>query len=109
MKPLSSFLFALLLAGALAGLAGCAGTPSSESTGEFIDGSGITAKVKAAFIRDPLVKAFDVKVETFKGTVQLAGFVDTAEQKARAGELARAVPGVTDVKNNISLKVAAAK
>ncbi|MBL9188161.1 MAG: BON domain-containing protein [Opitutaceae bacterium] len=86
--------------------AGCAATPTKESTGEYLDGAAITTKVKTAHVRDPLVKAFDINVETFKGIVQLAGFVDTAEQKARAEELARAVPGVTDVKNAIMLKTA---
>lgn len=84
--------------------AGCASTPTKESTGEVIDDSAITTKVKAAFIKDEVVKAFDVSVETFKGTVQLSGFVDTAEQKYRAAELARRVHGVQDVKNNITVK-----
>jgi osmotically-inducible protein OsmY len=83
---------------------GCAATPTRESTGEFVDDSAITAKVKAAFIREPTVKAFDVSVETFKGVVQLSGFVDTATQKTRAGEVARGVTGVRDVKNNITVK-----
>ncbi|MDP3071686.1 MAG: BON domain-containing protein [Opitutaceae bacterium] len=86
--------------------AGCASTPTKESTGEYLDGAAITTKVKTAHVRDPLVKAFDISVETFKGIVQLAGFVDTAEQKARAEELAKAVPGVTDVKNAIMVKTA---
>jgi osmotically-inducible protein OsmY len=83
---------------------GCAGTPTKESTGEFVDDSTITAKVKAAFIKDDTVKAFDVSVETFKGIVQLSGFVDTAEQKSRAGEVTRGVRGVHEVKNSISVK-----
>jgi len=83
---------------------GCAATPTKESTGEYVDDSTITAKVKAAFIHDDTVKAFDVSVETFKGVVQLSGFVDTSEQKHRAGDLAAGVRGVRDVKNNISVK-----
>lgn len=83
---------------------GCAGTQTRESTGEYIDDASITAKVKAAFVRDPLVKALDVKVETFKGVVQLSGFVDNAEQKSRAEQLARNVSGVTEIRNNISTK-----
>lgn len=83
---------------------GCAATPTKESTGEFVDDSTITTKVKAAFIHDEIVKAFDVSVETFKGTVQLSGFVDTHEQKSRAGEVARGVNGVREVKNNITVK-----
>lgn len=83
---------------------GCAGTATRESTGEYLDDTTISTKVKAAFVRDPLVKALDVKVDTFKGTVQLSGFVDTAEQKSRAEQLAAGVTGVTSVKNNITLK-----
>jgi hyperosmotically inducible protein len=83
---------------------GCAGTATRESTGEYIDDATTTTKVKAAFVKDPLVKALDVKVDTFKGTVQLSGFVDTAEQKTRAEQIAAGINGVTAVKNNITLK-----
>jgi hyperosmotically inducible protein len=83
---------------------GCAATPTKESTGEYVDDSTITTKVKAAFIHDDTVKAFDVSVETFKGIVQLSGFVDTAEQKYRAGDIARGITGVHEVKNNITVK-----
>jgi osmotically-inducible protein OsmY len=83
---------------------GCAATPTRESTGEYVDDSTLTAKVKAAFIHDDTVKAFDVSVETFKGVVQLSGFVDTAAQKRRAGEVAAAVRGVRDVQNHLSVK-----
>lgn len=86
---------------------GCAGTATRESTGEYIDDASLTTKIKAAFVKDPLVKAIDVKVDTFKGTVQLSGFVDTAEQKSRAEQIASTVTGVTAVKNNISVKSAA--
>ncbi len=83
---------------------GCASTPTQASTGEFVDDSAITIKVKAAFVNDPLVKALDVKVETFKGVVQLSGFVNTAEEKAQAARVAAMVNGVTDVKNSIVVK-----
>lgn len=85
---------------------GCAGTATRESTGEYIDDATITTKVKAAFVKDPVVKAIDVKVDTFKSAVQLSGFVDTAEQKARAEQIAAGVQGVTAVKNNITVKAA---
>ncbi len=88
---------------------GCAGTTTRESTGEYIDDATVTTKVKAAFVKDPLVSAMDVKVETFKGTVQLSGFVDTADQKAKAEAIAAGVTGVTGVRNNITLKTAAAR
>jgi hyperosmotically inducible periplasmic protein len=86
---------------------GCAGTATRESTGEYIDDASTTTKVKAAYVKDPLVKALAVNVDTFKGTVQLSGFVDTAEQKMRAEQIAAATPGVQAVKNNITVKAAA--
>ena len=83
---------------------GCAATSTKESTGEYVDDVGITGKIKQAYVKDDLVKALDVKVETFKGVVQLSGFVNTAAEKAQAGMLAKSVAGVTDVKNNITVK-----
>ena len=83
---------------------GCGSTTTRESTGEYIDDATITTKVKAAFVKDKTVKAIDVNVDTFKGAVQLSGFVDTAEQKARAEQIAAGVMGVRSVKNNITLK-----
>jgi hyperosmotically inducible periplasmic protein len=94
----------LALGGTAAIQSGCAGTATRASTGEMIDDATITTKVKSAFVKDPVVKAMDVKVETFKGAVQLSGFVDTAEQKARAEQIAASVQGVASVRNNISLK-----
>jgi hyperosmotically inducible periplasmic protein len=85
---------------------GCSSTATRESTGEYIDDAAISTKVKAALIKDPIVKAADVKVETFKGTVQLSGFVDNAEQKAQAERIAAGINGVMAVKNNIALKTA---
>ena len=85
-------------------LAGCAGTRTKESTGEYIDDRVITSRVKAALIADPVTKARQIEVETFKGTVQLSGFVSTAQEKEKAGEIARSVKGVVDVQNNIILK-----
>jgi hyperosmotically inducible protein len=89
---------------ALLGPVGCAGTATRESTGEYVDDSALTAKVKGEFVRDPVVKALEVKVETFKGIVQLSGFVDTPDQKNRAEQIARSTPGVQGVKNNIAIK-----
>lgn len=83
---------------------GCAGTATRESTGEYVDDATITTKIKAAFVKDPLVKAIDVKVETFKGVVQLSGFVDNNEQRDRAQEIAAGIRGVVNVKNSITLK-----
>jgi osmotically-inducible protein OsmY len=94
----------VLLGGALAAFSGCAGTPTKESTGEDIDDSAITAKVKAAFINDDLVKSSEISVTTFKGKVQLSGFVDNSDQKSEAEKDAKNVPGVQDVVNNLTLK-----
>ena len=93
-----------LTSGAALIQSGCAGTATRSSTGEYIDDSAITAKVKTAFIGDPVVKALDVHVETFKGVVQLSGFVNSQEQKNRAEQIARSTSGVTNVTNNISIK-----
>jgi osmotically-inducible protein OsmY len=84
--------------------AGCAGTRTKESTGGYVDDSVITTKVKADLVADPVTKAREISVETFKGVVQLGGFVNTAQEKDRAGEIARNVKGVVDVKNSITVK-----
>jgi hyperosmotically inducible periplasmic protein len=97
----------LAIAGALAagGLAGgCAATPKHDSTGEYIDDTGITTKVKTALLRDDSVKSFEIKVETMKGVVQLSGFVDTPDQKNAAGRDAASVTGVAEVSNNLIVK-----
>lgn len=105
-----SLITILAVAGATAlQTAGCAGTPTRQSAGEYIDDAAITTKVKAEFVRDPVVQAFDVGVDTFKGTVQLNGFVETPEQKARAEQIARTVPGVVTVQNKLSVKTQAVK
>lgn len=97
----------LALGTGFAFFSGCAATGTRESTGEYIDDATITTKVKAAFVKDPVVKAIDVKVDTFKNVVQLSGFVDTQEQKGRAEQIAAGVQGVQRVQNNISIKTAA--
>jgi hyperosmotically inducible protein len=100
-------LIALLAVGAGGVLllpSGCAGTATSQSTGEYVDDASITAKVKAAFVKDEVVKAMQVDVTTFKGVVQLSGFVDTVAQKERAAQVASGVPNVREVQNNISVK-----
>ena len=83
---------------------GCASTPTRESTGEYVDDSTITTKVKAAIFNDPALKVFQINVETFKGEVQLSGFVDSAQSVKKAGEVARGVGGVKSVKNNLVVK-----
>ena len=88
----------------LVSLAACAPTPTREGTGEYLDDSMITGKVKAAFAADPTVKATQVQVETFKGTVQLSGFVDSRESAEKAVEIARGVKGVKSVKNDTVIR-----
>jgi hyperosmotically inducible protein len=83
---------------------GCASTRTSDSTGQYVDDTVITTKVKSALLGDDAVKSFAVGVETVKGVVQLSGFVDTSAQKSAADNDARAVPGVKDVKNNLIVK-----
>lgn len=83
---------------------GCASTPTRESSGQYVDDSAITAKVKAAIFNDPALKVFQINVETFKGEVQLSGFVDSAKSVQKAGEVARGVGGVKSVKNNLIVK-----
>lgn len=85
-------------------LVACAPTATREGTGEYIDDSMITAKVKAALATDPDVKATEVNVETFKGTVQLSGFVNSRASAQRAVELARKVKGVKTIKNDMVVK-----
>src|SRR3989337_512537 len=83
---------------------GCASTPKREGTGEYIDDSVITTKVKAEILNEPTLKVFQINVETFKGEVQLSGFVDSAQSVKKAGEVARSVKGVQSVKNNLIVK-----
>lgn len=96
----STFFFALCLLM----LAGCASGPQKEGTGEYVDDSLITAKVKAAFVNDATLKATEINVETFKGVVQLSGFVKSPSDIKRASEVARSVSGVKSVKNDIAVK-----
>ncbi|HYM29693.1 MAG TPA: BON domain-containing protein [Candidatus Cybelea sp.] len=95
-----------LLAGSaiVASLVACAGSSTSESTGEFVDDSTITTKVKAALIADQYLKAFDIHVETYKNVVQLSGFVNSASLAARAGTVTASVSGVKGVKNDLVVK-----
>jgi hyperosmotically inducible periplasmic protein len=83
---------------------GCAGNRYERSTGESIDDRATTTRVRSVLSDDAVYKYSDVKVTTFKGTVQLSGFVDTREQKSRATDLAKSVDGVRDIVNNISVK-----
>jgi hypothetical protein len=99
-------LFATLL---ILSLAACAPTATKEGTGEYVDDTVITTKVKTALAADPDVKATEVQVETFKGVVQLSGFVSSAAAADKAVSLARGVQGVKEVKNNTVVKTSVEK
>ena len=99
-KHFLAFIFAVMFAT----LAGCAGGESRKSTGEVIDDAAITTKVKTALIRDDTLSAFDINVETYKGTVQLSGFVESREDVERAEEVAGGVRGVVNVRNDLRVQ-----
>jgi len=88
----------------LVSLLGCASTPTKEGTGEYVDDSVITTKVKMAVFNEPSLKSAEINVETFKGVVQLSGFVSSQAAINKAVEVARSVPGVTSVKNDMRVK-----
>ena len=83
---------------------GCAATQKHESTGQYVDDSTITTKVKAEIFDEATLKVLQINVKTFKGEVQLSGFVDSAQSAAKAGEVARRVNGVVSVKNDLIVK-----
>ncbi len=83
---------------------GCAGNQYEQSTGEYIDDKGTTSRVKTALGEDPQYKYEEVQVTTFKGTVQLSGFVSNRAQKGKAEDIAKSIPGVKEVVNNITVK-----
>jgi len=103
MKQLK-YISAFILAISLATLLGCASTPRHEGTGEYIDDSVITTKVKAAVFNEPGLKSADINVETYKGVVQLSGFVNSQADIDKASEVARNVKGVVSVKNDMRIK-----
>lgn len=99
-KLLTTFISALVLATLL----GCASTAKHEGTGEYIDDTVITTKVKAEIFEEPGLKSAEINVETFKGVVQLSGFVSSQANINKAVEVARAVKGVKSVKNDMRVK-----
>lgn len=97
---LVGFFFVILLVSLL----GCASTATQEGTGEYVDDTVITAKVKAEIFKDPSLKSSEINVETFKGVVQLSGFLNSQEDINRVVRVARGVEGVVSVKNDMRLK-----
>lgn len=106
MKPGKSYLLAALIAFGAVATVGCSPNPTRESFGEYVDDATITTRVKKALADDRQVKATEVNVETYRGVVQLSGFVATDAEIKRAAELAQQVPGVRSVKNDVRLKSA---
>lgn len=104
MKQLSKYLSAIFLAVLLVSAVGCASTAKQEGTGEYVDDSVITTKVKAAILNEPTLKVAEINVETFKGTVQLSGFVGSQAAMNKAVEVTRHVGGVKLVKNDMRIK-----
>jgi hyperosmotically inducible protein len=100
LKRFSAFFGIVLMAGIL----GCAATSKKEGTAEYIDDSAITTKVKSAMLGSSGLKSTDINVETFKGVVQLSGFVNSQAQMSQAVKVAEGVGGVKSVKNDMRLK-----
>ena len=103
MQKSKGFVSAVMFVMTLAMVA-CASTRTTKSAGEQVDDTVTTASVKSNLIGDPVTKAYQIDVETFKGTVQLNGFVDSAASKERATTVARNTKGVTAVHNNLTVK-----
>lgn len=97
---LTTFLSSILILALVA----CAPTPTREGTGEYIDDTVITGKVKAALVADPDLKATEINVETFRGTVQLSGFVSSPDHVLKAITMTRNINGVKSVKNDMVVK-----
>ena len=100
LKRFSAVFIAALMLSAL----GCASQSEPQSPGAYMDDSWITTKVKTAILDEPSLKVMQINVETYKGVVQLSGFVDSAASQAKAVEIARSVQGVTSVKNDLRLR-----
>lgn len=92
------------VAAALTAVSGCASTSTQESTGQYMDDTAITAKVKAAIFNDASLKSAEINVETFKGVVQLSGFVNSATDIQHAVKLVQTISGVRAVRNDMRLK-----
>lgn len=101
LRVISFLAFGLLV---FALLSGCSGGKTRESTGQYLDSSSITTRVKARLIDDKAIKSLPIKVVTFKNRVQLSGFVESKQQAQRAEAIAREVPGVVAVENNLIVR-----
>ncbi|KFB67217.1 BON domain-containing protein [Candidatus Accumulibacter vicinus] len=104
MNAISRYLSATFLAVTLLTSVACSSTPKQEGTGEYFDDSVITTKVKTAIFNEPMLKSTEINVETFKGVVQLSGFVSSQSAANKAVEVVRGVGGVKSVKNDMRIK-----
>jgi len=104
MKKRNRFVGYIALVMLMVAFAACASTSKQESTGEYVDDSVITTKVKSLLAADDFLKSFEISVETYKGTVQLSGFVDSQKAIDKAVEITRSVKGVKSIKNNLNVK-----
>lgn len=94
----------LVCFGLITAFLGCNATQKKESTGEYIDDSAITTKIKAGLFEDAKLKSLQIEVKTFKGVVQLSGFVDSAQSRTKAGDIAERVQGIKELKNDLVVK-----
>lgn len=104
MKKRNIVVSCLLLLALVSTFAACASTPTHESTGAYVDDSVITTKVRALLAADDFLKSFQIGVETYEGTVQLSGFVNSRQAVDKADEIVKSVKGVKSVKNNLIVK-----
>jgi osmotically-inducible protein OsmY len=104
MKKRNRFVGYFVLVMLMVAFVACASTSKQESTGEYVDDSVITTKVKSLLAEDDFLKSFKISVETYKGTVQLSGFVASQNAVGKAGQIAWSVKGVKSVKNNLIVK-----
>ncbi len=104
MKKRNIVIHFLVLLMLIATFAACASTRTHESTGEYVDDSVITTKVKTQLATDDFLKSFQISVETYQGTVQLSGFVNSQKAVDKADEIVRSVKGVKSVKNNLIVR-----
>ena len=104
MKNRFMFIRCFMLVVLITGFAACASTSKQEGAGEYVDDSVITTKVKSQLAADDFLKSFEISVETYKGIVQLSGFVGSQQAVDKAGEIARGVQGVKSVENDLNVK-----
>ena len=104
MKKRNILIHCLVLFMLIATLAACASTRTHESTGAYVDDSVITTKVKSLLAQDDFLKSFQISAETYQGTVQLSGFVNSQQAVDKASEIVRSVKGVKSIKNNLIVK-----